>query len=567
MNQNNLCHKQSLRLKIFSEKLRPDVYEIQNKQTLIGRSHKCDIVISDEGLEDYEILIGINNDGNHFIQSLSFNQDLIINGKKKKKTSLKTGDLISFGILEGIFEPSSIPQLPIEDISLNKHNIYEENDIVFDESPIFEVIPLEECSFNYQESETGPIPKKSEGLIKTEKLHRPIVKIQYFSCGILISEDKKEFISDEITICSKSGSNNIWGPIFDNTDEIPFLKKNKNGDLFFKSLPGFNGFTEVTAKEGHSSGWRRIEVGEEIHFYKGPNLMILTVSSKEFILARPPFLEMDKYGKNILIYSLLIFMIFLCSSFFVESQKERPVIKKEIMINFSQAEKEKKAMPPNLPQKVIKPVPKTFANKKVYKKINKKKKLKKGDLNKALDDFLKGPDMIDRIEKKSIPKTSSFLRKIKNNKVSDPKVIGKNMKDVIKQLKGEGTLKSIFKKTTKKELIKYKKKTIFLGAMDPELIRKILKKYLPQFKFCFQQDLAFEKTKKGGIVDLKFSVNKFGKVKDIAIGFKKKNFSDTGINCMKKVLSFIKFPRPKGGGKVRIRQPLNFSTEKGNLAL
>ena len=83
MNQNNLCDNQSLRLKIFSEKLRPDVYEIQNKQTLIGSSHKCDIVLSDEGLEDYEVLIGIINDGKHFIQSLSFNQDLIINGKKK----------------------------------------------------------------------------------------------------------------------------------------------------------------------------------------------------------------------------------------------------------------------------------------------------------------------------------------------------------------------------------------------------------------------------------------------------------------------------------------------------
>ncbi len=561
MNQNNLYHKQSLRLKIFSEKLRPDVYEIQNKQTLIGRSHKCDIVISDEGLEDYEILIGINNDGKHFIQSLSFNQDLIINGKKKRKTSLKTGDLISFGVLEGIFESSSIPQLPKEDIKLNGPIIYEENDIVFDESRILEIIPLEECSFNYEESETSQIPKKSEKLIKVETLHSPIVKIQYFSCGILISEEKKEFISDEITICSKDRSNNIWGPLFDNKDELSFLKKNKNGDLFFKSLPGFNGLTDVTAKEGCSSDWKRIEMGEEIHFYKGPNLMVLTVLGKEYSLARPPFLEMDKYGKNILIYSLFIFMLFLCSSFFVEKQKEIPIIKKEILIDFSQTEQEKKSISTSLPQKVIKPGPKTFAKKTLYKKR------KNGALNKALDDFLKGPEMIHRNKIKAISKPSSFLRKIKKKNISNPKIIGKNIKGIIKKLKGEGTLKGMFKKTSKKELIKYNKKTIFLGAMDPELIRKILKKYLPQFKFCFQQDLAFEKTKKGGIVDLKFSVNKLGKVKDIAIGFKKKNFSVKGINCMKKVLSFIQFPRPKGGGKVRIRQPLNFSTEKGGVAL
>ena len=173
--------------------------------------------------------------------------------------------------------------------------------------------------------------------------------------------------------------------------------------------------------------------------------------------------------------------------------------------------------------------------------------------------------MVRNKEKKISSKRRSFLEKIHN--ISKNKGSGKKIQNVSKKIKGMKSLKGMFIKDNKRELIKYNEKTVFLGAMSPELIRKILKKYLPQFKFCFQQDLAFEKTKKGGIVDLKFSISKFGKVKDISMGFKKKDFSVKGIHCMRKVLGLIKFPRPKGGGKVRVRQPLNFSTEKGALTL
>jgi hypothetical protein len=38
-------------------------------------------------------------------------------------------------------------------------------------------------------------------------------------------------------------------------------------------------------------------------------------------------------------------------------------------------------------------------------------------------------------------------------------------------------------------------------------------------------------------------------------------FSQKGIGCMGQVLSMIDFPKPKGGGVVDVRQPLNFFAE------
>ncbi len=107
-------------------------------------------------------------------------------------------------------------------------------------------------------------------------------------------------------------------------------------------------------------------------------------------------------------------------------------------------------------------------------------------------------------------------------------------------------------------------KTVVLGSMDPELLRKILQRYLPQFRHCYQEELATNSEDIKGIVDLNFTILGSGKVSEIDITAKDKRFSRGGINCMGKVLSIIDFPKPKGGGRVAVRQPLSFFAEQEN---
>ncbi len=104
--------------------------------------------------------------------------------------------------------------------------------------------------------------------------------------------------------------------------------------------------------------------------------------------------------------------------------------------------------------------------------------------------------------------------------------------------------------------------TVVLGSMDPELLRKILQQYLPQFRHCYQQELAYNSEDIKGIVDLNFEILGSGKVSNIKVKAKDSRFSKRGINCMAKVLAIIDFPKPKGGGRVAVRQPLSFFSEQ-----
>lgn len=108
-------------------------------------------------------------------------------------------------------------------------------------------------------------------------------------------------------------------------------------------------------------------------------------------------------------------------------------------------------------------------------------------------------------------------------------------------------------------------KTVVLGSMDPELLRKILREYLPQFRHCYQAELEDHSENVKGVVDLNFRIGKKGRVTKVGIRSKRSKFSKKGVNCMARVLKMIKFPKPKGGGVVDVKQPLNFSSSKSKI--
>jgi hypothetical protein len=108
-------------------------------------------------------------------------------------------------------------------------------------------------------------------------------------------------------------------------------------------------------------------------------------------------------------------------------------------------------------------------------------------------------------------------------------------------------------------------KTVVLGSMDPELLRKILQEYIPQFRHCYQKELNEQSDSIKGIIDLNFTINGNGSITGIDIKSKRSRFSNNGIDCMASVLKVINFPKPKGGGIVDIKQPLNFYSESKTI--
>lgn len=104
-------------------------------------------------------------------------------------------------------------------------------------------------------------------------------------------------------------------------------------------------------------------------------------------------------------------------------------------------------------------------------------------------------------------------------------------------------------------------KTVVLGSMDPELLRKILQEYLPQFRHCYQQELITAAKDIKGVIDLDFQISPDGRVSRTNVKAKDARFTKKGMDCMATVLKIIEFPKPKGGGVVDVRQPLNFFAE------
>lgn len=99
--------------------------------------------------------------------------------------------------------------------------------------------------------------------------------------------------------------------------------------------------------------------------------------------------------------------------------------------------------------------------------------------------------------------------------------------------------------------------TKILGALDPEVVRVILREYIPQFRHCYQRELITNPSV-AGIFDIQFQINGKGSGINVGVLSKGKGFSKTGKNCLKRVVSLIKFPKPKGGGVVDVKQPMNF---------
>lgn len=103
--------------------------------------------------------------------------------------------------------------------------------------------------------------------------------------------------------------------------------------------------------------------------------------------------------------------------------------------------------------------------------------------------------------------------------------------------------------------------TVVLGSMDPDVIRRILREHIPQFRSCYQNELeARQGSNLSGTVKLQFVIGASGSVS--RANAESSTLPGNVKNCVVRVLRGIQFPSPLGGGEVEVSQPFNFMAQK-----
>ncbi|MCP4911990.1 MAG: FHA domain-containing protein [Oligoflexia bacterium] len=476
-------------------------------------------------------------------------------------------------------------------------------DITFDDdafTPINNVkaYESEEISENYvdyqEKREVEPIARKSKDLA---------IEVMVMSNGHILDIEYYSFNQKTIYISQNSKSNNTFKlESLDNDKRIPFIEIS-NGQVQINSLENFQSKNVKTGEDDlfKKSSTISLDSEESITFYRGTVQVFVKLTDAPPILRYAPFfgrdVEFQKQAAKIFGSIMSFMLLFLLVDTTVDPPKKkisviyRKAVKSPQKSNNKSKtnadkinkdlgiKKENQKKPENkmakksvkkktkVKKKVVKKAPakKSSAQKKIKKVA--KMKAYKFNSSKSFSSFFSGKSAVNPKNLKANTSATSFSNSsavsdtssdsLESNTPTNIESMGKDFAgnyDTSSGLKGMASKSGV--DTTYSD-----QKTVVLGSMDPELLRKILREYLPQFRHCYQKELEVNEAAKG-VIDLNFRIGAGGKVSNINIKSKGSAFSSRGTNCMSKVLGLIPFPKPKGGGVVDVRQPLNFFSEK-----
>ena len=99
---------------------------------------------------------------------------------------------------------------------------------------------------------------------------------------------------------------------------------------------------------------------------------------------------------------------------------------------------------------------------------------------------------------------------------------------------------------------------ITVSTIDPDVIRRLLRENIPQFRHCYQKELEITKNPEGfsGVMSFRFFIAESGSVSRSEIKSDEIT-SDIIRDCMKNVLQGIRFPSHHSGKGVEVNQPMN----------
>ncbi|MBD65356.1 MAG: hypothetical protein CME62_09120 [Halobacteriovoraceae bacterium] len=581
-------------------------YPIKSEKLLVGSAPHCDIRVDHDSISFYQAMIFADPSGNIVVMDLDSHNGTYINGIKiGTKTSLFEGDTLTLGKIhcevtelfeEAQFESREVETKVYEDLQDLKVYIPEQNketevliddeycDIVFDDQNFIPnaVNPLNQ--FRISESDYVATEDLEEGFdIAKEKVGN-CVQITTTLNGNMLEQYYYELQDGSIKASRLPLKNNVVIDVLSAETEIPFIKLN-NGRLEVQELEGFHVSQKSMELTGH----------DVIVITCGTYQVFVEVARVPHTLVHISSLRRDKnfYQDTAKKFAAVILpmLLLLLVDFSIEKKKplkqlsiiyKKPTNanvnnKKMASENPSETKKDTGHKKQKQPDKKIahskageKAQPKKAQAQKVAKannpsKAKPKTKAYKFDMAANVNSMFSKSKTASVTNNQAVSsvKTTSNVTGSLNTKVNgtSKSKVGTMGKDSAGRALASYGSKGLSSKAGRNTAY-IQTETVVLGSMDPELLRKILQQYLPQFRHCYQQELAYNSEDIKGIVDLNFEISAGGKVGKIQVRPKDSRFSKKGTNCMAGVLAIIDFPKPKGGGRVAVRQPLSFFSEK-----
>lgn len=531
-------------------------FEITKRRLILGTDPKCDLQVSFQNIYNYHFFLEINQNSLKVINLIDNTDVFISQIKQAGQFILFPGDVflfddISFFLEELNFEAEiPWPQSPIQisqplDQRLPTYIDGEKCFVTFldmvvsiDKFPIFlapDTIYEPLTSLNSTLSISSTIPAKK------------IEYIYYFN-GKLLDVLYFDFLDGDYYL-DQSPKNSFQ--LFFNSLNNHFFFKIDHGKISFGDLTQF----QHTSFEKLSSDFVFFNLGgEQI------SLRIVDSSSnfKSPLIPPSEFKSLKFISKS----SSLFFSIFLFLLLFISE----PLTKKIDEESFFVYETDSPASPEKLESPEIQSPAKINSFQFQQNSISVKSHEALKPNQDSLDDF------DPTIALKEVHKSSKVIHQQGISAFSPTSTAASNIKGVnegepFSQLglkKSDISTRGLSqKKSFQPNLVSLPTKT--LGSIDPEILRRILREYLPQFKHCYQNELLQKNEGAKGVIDLDFTINPNGKVSKFSILSSDLTFSAPAKKCVGDVLSLIDFPKPKGGGIVDVRQPLNFFAESSKL--
>lgn len=589
-----------------------EVLELKRKKNLIGSYEGSDVILKDASISHYHALAIIQDDG-IMLMDLQSTNGLYINGTRVEKGMVFSGDTFSLGnkvfrLEENVGEKitdedaqvslreQTPPPIPITlgDIPKNLILIDDEYcDIIFDDQKIVHLgkLPFELRS-SLQESYIDPDEKDAEleakiiETLKTKSLQEKSLEITMTMNGVVVHGQYFSSKNKIIKASPKKENSNSF--VIETLTQEKVLIERKEQNLFLNPLPGF------------SLQKNSVLLSEEMAMpLTEGDLFILTQGLVQIfirIVETPPeLIPVSFFTKDQAFFKesariLFIALFLMIPTFFVKKPAETQP-DREIAVVY------KRALPPP-PEKVTK------SSQGENMPTQEKSGGQKGGASQLKIASTKAPSSapehapappLRAYKFASSGKLGSLFKSSANVGTVTFSTAGRGPSSVDTGIAvgkaGDGTIKlgsggsgrlgsggsgngtgigsgsgsgGLYNKNGI-DTASIDSRTVVLGSIDPELLRKILREYLPQFRHCYQQELTENSEDLKGIVDLNFRIEGDGKVSSIDINSRDSRFSKKGTGCMASVLRMIDFPKPKGGGLVDVRQPLNFFAEKEKM--